>query len=101
MSAGLLSGGRAKSEINDGWVPNFTLNLSSNKWEGQIYFGAYLPIGDYGPTSFSYLHFWGNVGYRFNHVFSAGLHAEQLSGGVDATGGVNNSFYKMAVGFTF
>lgn len=136
VSGGLLSGGGTKSEINDGWVPNFTLNLSSAKWEGQVYFGAYLPIGDYGPTSFSYLHFWGNVGYRFNNVFSAGLHAEQLSGGadlttdvgdaiytwvgpyiqfrnadkglfvrftggVDAAGGVNNSFYKMAVGFTF
>ncbi len=136
VSGGLLSGGGARSEINDGWVPNFTLNLSSAKWEGQVYFGAYLPIGDYGASSFSFLHYWGNIGYRLNNVFSFGLHAEQLSGGqdlttdigdaiytwfgpyiqfrnsnkglfvrftggVDASGGVNSSFYKMAVGFTF
>lgn len=132
----LSSGGAAGGEIDDGWVPNFTLNYSSPKWEGQIYFGAYLPMDSYGPSTFSYLHFWGNAGYRLNNVLSVGVHAEQLSGGQDLTtnisdaiytwvgpyiqfrnpdkglfvrfsggldtaGGPNNTFYKMAVGFTF
>jgi hypothetical protein len=93
VSGGLLSGNGAGTELSDGWVPNFTLNLASPTWEGQVYFGAYLPTGARGATSASFLHFWANAGYRVNEVMSFGMHAEQLSGGADLTTDIGDAVY--------
>jgi hypothetical protein len=81
--------------MGDGIVPNITMNLSSDNWEGQLYFGAYLSLrdeeflvanadGDLVPTTGAeYLHYWCNFGRKLNPYVSAGVHYEQLCGGND------------------
>lgn len=76
--------------LGDGWVPNVTANLDTDQWEGEIYFGAYLPIRNPtfpvpGVGTLSFLHYWANFGYKANDVVSFGGHFEQLTGGANAT----------------
>lgn len=117
--------------LGDGWVPNLTINLDSSSWEGQIYFGAYLPISSGEAGTLEFLHYWANLGYKVSSFFSVGGHFEQLQGGSSATantiyswvgpyiqfsepktgvfvrfaGGwdleANDSFYKLSVGVSF
>jgi hypothetical protein len=89
LSGNLLSSGTAGPAIfGDGIVPNLTINLLREKVEGQFYYGYYAPLRDKSPTNppgttLSYIHYWLNLGYRVNDVFSFGAHYETLinSGG--------------------
>ena len=65
----------------DGIVPNVTINLASDNWEGQVYFGAYLGLRDVqdGTTS-EYIHYWASLGRKVNPYVSVGVHYEQLNG---------------------
>jgi hypothetical protein len=84
---GLLGGNLNSSSTEgegvagDGIVPNLTVNLDSDNWEGQLYFGAYLGLRDMqaGTTS-EYLHYWTNFGRKLNPYVSVGVHYEQLTG---------------------
>jgi hypothetical protein len=117
--------------LGDGWVPNMTINLDSTSWEGQIYFGAYLPIENRPMGTLEFLHYWANLGYKVSSFVSFGGHYEQLTGGSSATANTiytwvgpyiqfaepttgvflrfaggwdlqdNSSFYKMSVGVSF
>ncbi len=71
--------------LGDGWVPNITINLNSDSLEGQVYFGAYLPIGGGEAGTLEFLHYWANLGYKINSFVSFGGHFEQLQGGSNAT----------------
>lgn len=83
----LLSSGAAEDGIiGDGIVPNMTINLNTERFEGQAYAGFYQALRDNaapGGTTNNYIHWWTNLGYRFNSIVSAGFHAEELflSGG--------------------
>ncbi len=86
LSGNLLSSGTAGPAIlGDGIVPNITINLLRDKVEGQIYAGFYAPLRDqsFSGTTLAYVHYWGNVGYRFSSFFSTGVLYEHLvnSGG--------------------
>jgi hypothetical protein len=89
---GILSGTLlSKSDrpvVGEGIVPNLTANLGTDKVEGQLYFGYYLPLfaSNSVPTGIdrnSYTHYWLSMGTKLNFV-SLGLHFEQLN---QATGG--------------
>jgi hypothetical protein len=90
-SGNLLSSGTADDGIvGDGYVPNITMNYGTDDWEGQLYFGWYLPLreeDDDGETTLEYIHYWVNGGKKFGKYFSAGVHFEEL----ELTGGSNVS----------
>ncbi|WP_174842490.1 DUF6733 family protein [Steroidobacter cummioxidans] len=82
----LSSGAESDGIIGDGIVPNLTIGLDTDVWEGQLYFGWYKDLRDKAPTGGTtneYVHYWINGGRKFNNYFSAGLHFEELflSGG--------------------
>lgn len=90
LGGNLLSSGAVSPEgvLGDGYVPNLTVNLNSDKWEGQLYTGFYLPLRDEAPagaTQLEFLHYWANVGYKVNQLVSVGVHHESLLGGADLT----------------
>lgn len=89
LNGKLLSAGDFAMAL-EGVVPNITVNLDTEKVEGQFYLGSYLaartgerlntqtqrlePV----PVQNNFLHWWANGGYRFPKVISAGLHYEVL-----------------------
>jgi len=82
----LSSTAEGPSIFAEGIVPNLTARMNLPSVEGEIYAGYYLPIADKAPRNGStraYLHYWGNVGYKFGSFFSLGAHYEHLinSGG--------------------
>lgn len=88
LSGNLLSSGAAGEPIiGDGFVPNLTMNYGTEEWEGQFYFGWYLPLreeDDNPPVSTNeYIHYWVSGGKKLNNNFSVGVHFEELelSGG--------------------
>jgi hypothetical protein len=95
LSGSLLSStAQGPSIFAEGVVPNLTARLNLTSIEGEIYAGYYLPIADRAPANGStraYLHYWGNVGYKFGSFFSAGAHYEHLinSGGSAVTEAAN------------
>jgi hypothetical protein len=90
-SGNLLSSGTAEpGVVGDGFVPNLTMNYATDDWEGQLYFGWYLPLRDEAPdegTTLEYIHYWVNGGKKFADYFSVGVHFEELklSGGSDVS----------------
>jgi len=90
-SGNLLSSGTAEPGIaGDGIVPNITMTYDDGDYEGQFYFGYYLPLRDEAPpggTTLEYIHYWLNGGKKFKDYFSAGVHFEELrlSGGSDVS----------------
>jgi hypothetical protein len=86
-SGSLLSSGAAgEGVVGDGIVPNLTVNLDDNGWEGQLYAGWYKNLQDTAEddgTTLEYVHYWLNGGRQFGEYFSAGVHFEELrlSGG--------------------
>jgi hypothetical protein len=82
----LSSTAQGPSLFAEGIVPNLTARMNLPSLEGEIYAGYYLPIANRAPVNGStraYLHYWGNVGYKFGTLFSVGAHYEHLinSGG--------------------
>ena len=94
-------GGGSRNERTtafDGWVPNIIVNYLDDRFEGEFYMGYYKagrseggsPGTGTGCTSdfpdcqtgrrgtWDFLHWWANAGYRFNSMFSAGVHYEHL-----------------------
>jgi hypothetical protein len=71
--------------LGDGYVPNITIGLDTDKFEGEIYFGAYLPLESRSMGTLEFLHYWANLGYKVSSFFSFGGHYEQLTGGATAT----------------
>lgn len=67
-----------KRAIGDGIVPNLTINLDSDKMEGQFYSGFYAALRKEHPQTANYLHSWLNVGGKVNSWFSVGGHVENL-----------------------
>lgn len=90
-SGNLLSSGTAEpGVVGDGIVPNLTMAYGTDDWEGQFYFGWYLPLRDEAPqggTTLEYIHYWLNGGKKFGQYFSVGAHFEELrlSGGSDVS----------------
>ncbi|GAB5413971.1 MAG: hypothetical protein Cons2KO_15740 [Congregibacter sp.] len=90
-SGNLLSSGTAEpGVVGDGIVPNLTMNYGTDDYEGQLYFGWYLPLQDTAPddgTTLEYIHYWVNGGKKFGRYFSVGAHFEELrlSGGSDVS----------------
>jgi hypothetical protein len=90
-SGNLLSSGTAEpGVVGDGIVPNLTMNYGTDDWEGQLYFGWYLPLRDEAPdegTTLEYIHYWVHGGKKFGQYFSIGAHFEELklSGGSDVS----------------
>jgi len=95
----LLSSGAAEDGIiGDGIVPNMTINLLTERFKGQAYAGFYQALRDNaapGGTTNNYVHWWTNLGYRFNSIFSAGFHAEELflSGGSNVADRIDGYFW--------
>ena len=90
LSGTLLSKSNSPT-LGEGIVPNLTANLATDKAEGQLYFGYYLPLfsSNTVPSNVdrnSYTHYWLYSGYKFGFV-SVGGHFEQLN---QVTGGVED-----------
>jgi hypothetical protein len=90
LNGKLLSNG-AFPVFVEGIVPSLTVNLSSQKWEGQFYMGYYaalrkgkIPSTDNpnqlidAPVQNNFLHWWVNAGYKVSSVVSLGAHYEHL-----------------------
>jgi hypothetical protein len=90
----LLSSGAAEEGIvGDGIVPNITINLDTDRFEGQGYAGFYLPLDNNadeagGQSTNRYIHWWANLGYKINPIVSAGIHIEELF--LDGGSNINN-----------
>ncbi len=89
LNGKLLSAGDFAMAL-EGYVPNITVNLNTEKTEGQFYLGSYL-AGRKGerlntetqrlekvPVQNNFLHWWANGGYKVSKVVSAGVHYEAL-----------------------
>jgi hypothetical protein len=92
MGSLLSSGAAQEGVIGDGIVPNLTVNYSSEKFEGQFYFGYYAALTDNTQSenaTNNYVHYWANFGYKVSPYFSFGAHYEELylSGGSINGGG--------------
>ena len=85
LLSGSLTSGLGTPVLGEGIVPNLTMGLDKAKAEGEIYIGYYHGFNHGNPTTFNYLHYWANTGYKFTPFFSAGLHLEHLR----FTGGSN------------
>lgn len=85
LGGNLISAGATPDSegiAGDGIVPNVTINLDSDNWQGQVYFGAYLGLRDVeAGTTAEFLHYWANFGRKVNPYVSVGVHYEQLTGG--------------------
>ncbi len=67
-----------KYAIGDGIVPNLTVNLNSDKMEGQLYSGFYGALRKESAMTANYMHSWLNLGGKVNSWFSVGGHVENL-----------------------
>ncbi|MCU0392463.1 MAG: hypothetical protein MUE81_15205 [Thermoflexibacter sp.] len=81
--AGTLLSKSARPIFGDGIVPSLTANLATNKVEGQLYFGYYMPLFasntlPTGQQRNSYTHYWTYLGYKVG-IVSFGGHFEQLN----------------------
>ncbi|MCS7005036.1 MAG: hypothetical protein NZM38_06885 [Cytophagales bacterium] len=83
LSGSLLSKS-ARPLFGEGLVPNLTVNLGTDKIEGQLYFGYYMPLGksnnlapNTDPNIFT--HYWTFAGYKVNNFITVGAHFEQLN----------------------
>ena len=77
----LSSGGNGTNNdrparLAEGVVPNFTLVYNKGHLEGEVYAGYYYGLRT--DSTFDFLHFWVNAGYRLSDLFATGLHFEQL-----------------------
>lgn len=90
---GNLLSGFGQSRFPDGFVPNLTVGLDTDKFEGEFYFGYYIgategttPLGVKVPTTFNYVHYWASSGVKAAPFFSLGLLWEHLyfAGGSNA-----------------
>jgi hypothetical protein len=81
-SGNLLSSGVAEpGVVGDGIVPNLTMTYGDDEYEGQLYFGWYLPLQEVEPadgTTLEYIHYWLNGGKKIGQYFSVGVHFEEL-----------------------
>ena len=92
MGSLLSSGAAQPGVIGDGIVPNLTVNLGTDKLEGQFYFGYYAALRNEttaGQSTNNYIHYWLNLGVKASQYFSIGGHFEELylSGGSTNGGG--------------
>ncbi|GAB3273989.1 hypothetical protein GCM10027347_46760 [Larkinella harenae] len=92
MGSLLSSGGANRGFVGDGIVPNLTINHSSERFEGQLYFGYYGALRNEatsGNSTNNYVHYWLNAGVKATSWFSVGAHYESLflAGGKMASGG--------------
>lgn len=105
LNGKLLSNGNFAMAF-EGFVPNLTANLDTDRAEGQLYAGFYTALrkgrvpnaaGDAlvaAPVQNNFTHWWINGGVKLTPEFSAGLHYEVLdfrpsgtgSSGVDSAG---------------
>ncbi|MEM9288825.1 MAG: DUF6733 family protein [Pseudomonadota bacterium] len=63
----------------DGIVPSLTINYSGDKYEAEWYSGYYAALRNRNSSGLDFLHLWGNAGYKFTDIVSAGGHYELLS----------------------
>jgi hypothetical protein len=97
LNGKLLSNGQSPMAL-EGYVPNITVNLKTDKTEGQFYMGGYMAARtgerlnpttnrlEKVPVQNNFLHWWVNGGYRISKVVSAGLHYEALGSYPDGVG---------------
>jgi hypothetical protein len=102
LNGRLLSNGQFPMAL-EGYVPNITVNLKTDRTEGQFYMGGYM-AGRRGqrlnattnrledvPVQNNFLHWWVNGGYRVTKVVSGGLHYEVLGSYPDGTGNAGSA----------
>jgi hypothetical protein len=64
LGGNLLSSAAAGTGImGDGIVPNITIGLNDDQFEGEFYLGYYAPLREEGST-LAYTHYWLNAGYK-------------------------------------
>jgi len=89
-------GGQADGRTTafEGIVPSIIMNYLDDRFEGEFYAGYYKSFKTDGNVpsngvpnpgradgrtgTWDFLHWWANAGYRFNSMFSAGVHYEHL-----------------------
>lgn len=68
----------ARPVVGDGIVPNLTVGLNTNIFEGEFYGGYYGALRKIGDVTTDYLHYWVSGGVKSGKAFSAGAHYEHL-----------------------
>jgi hypothetical protein len=89
LNGRLLSNGDFPVAL-EGWVPNITVNLDTDRVEGQLYAGYYLAwrkgqVPNEDGTGLvraqfqnNFVHWWINAGPKLTNMLSVGLHYEAL-----------------------
>jgi len=97
LNGKLLSNGNFPMAF-EGFVPNLTANVDTDRFEGQLYAGFYTALrkgrvpnttgGGLGPAPVqnNFVHWWLNGGVKLAPVISAGLHYEALDFRASGTG---------------
>jgi hypothetical protein len=75
---GSLTSGLGIPVLGEGIVPNLTVGLDKEKFEGEFYLGYYYGLNHGNASTLNFLHYWVNGGVKLTPMFSAGLHFEQL-----------------------
>lgn len=92
---GSLTSGSDTPVLAEGIVPNLTISLDTDKFEGELYAGYYNGFDHGNPVTNNYLHYWLNGGVKIGSFFSAGLHLEHLRfmGGQNQEDDVASDYY--------
>ena len=82
---GSLTSGLGTPVLAEGIVPNLTIGLDTDRFEGELYAGLYNGFDHGNAVTNNYLHWWLNGGVKIGSIFSMGMHLEHLR----FTGGKN------------
>ncbi|MBE7541703.1 MAG: hypothetical protein M9913_10260 [Bryobacteraceae bacterium] len=108
LNGKLLSNGNFPMAF-EGFVPNITANVNTDRAEAQLYAGFYTALRKgrvpdaagsgltAAPVQNNFVHWWLNGGYKIAPVLSAGLHYEALdfrASGSGSSGIPNSGVYK-------
>lgn len=103
LNGKLLSNGNFPMAL-EGIVPNFTANVSTNRFESEVYAGFYTALRtgkvlNAGGTALvdaasqnNFTHWWANGGVKLGSPFSVGMHYESL--GSRPSVGASSGVYK-------
>lgn len=75
---GSLTSGLGAPVVGEGFVPNLTVGLNTDKLEGELYGGYYIGLDHGNANTNNYLHYWLNGGYKVSKFLSLGVHYEHL-----------------------
>ncbi len=83
---GSLTSGLGSRVAMEGIVPNVTVTLNNDNFQGEFYAGYYTGFDHGNKNTNTYLHYWLNGGYKISSFFSLGFLYEHLR----FTGGKNH-----------